>query len=105
MVARPKKTCYTRSGVSHMEFLYEPERIFAQDPERKLLAEVTFPAEDGVATIDHTFVDSSLRGEGIAGQLVSEAVGQIRKAGLRARPTCPYAVKWFSEHPEESDLL
>lgn len=88
-----------------MEFLYEPDRIFAQDPEGKLLAEVTFPAADGVATIDHTFVDGSLRGRGVAGQLVSEAVGQIRKAGLRARPTCPYAVKWFSEHPEESDLL
>lgn len=88
-----------------MEFLYEPDRIFAQAPEGKLLAEVTFPTADGVATIDHTFVDGSLRGRGVAGQLVSEAVGQIRKAGLRARPTCPYAVKWFSEHPEESDLL
>lgn len=88
-----------------MEFQHEDGRIFALDPSGRLLAEVTFPSRGGVAVIDHTFVDDSLRGQGVAGQLILAAVQQIRAAGLKAHPTCPYAVKWFSSHPEQSDLL
>lgn len=88
-----------------MEFQHEPDRIFAVNQEGETIAEVTFPISDGVATIDHTFVDDSLRGQGVAGVLVRSAVEQIRSAGLKAHPTCSYAVKWFSEHPEHGDLL
>lgn len=88
-----------------MEFRHESDRIFVLDPEGKTIAEITFPISNGIATIDHTFVDSSLRGQGVAGMLVSSAVEQIRSAGLKAHPTCSYAVKWFSEHPEHSDIL
>lgn len=88
-----------------MELRHERDRIFALNPEGKIIAEITFPISDGIATIDHTFVDASLRGQGVAGMLVSSAVEQIRTAGLKAQPTCSYAVKWFSEHPEYADLL
>lgn len=44
-----------------MEFQKEEGRIFAVEGE-KLLAEVIFPAQDGVAHIDRTFVDDSLPG-------------------------------------------
>lgn len=50
-----------------MEFQKEPGRIFALGEDGKLLAEITFPTgEDGVADINHTFVDESLRGQGVA---------------------------------------
>lgn len=88
-----------------MEFCHEKDRIFAKDGAGKLIAEVTFPSANGIAEIDHTFVDGSLRGQGVAGQLLSEAVSQIRADGLKAKPTCTYAVKWFAEHPEQADLL
>ncbi|MEL7609475.1 MAG: GNAT family N-acetyltransferase [Bacillota bacterium] len=88
-----------------MEFVHEQNRIYAADPSGKRIAEVTFPVSGGVAVIDRTFVDSSLRGRGIADRLLFEAVRQIRSAGLKARPTCSYAVKWFAEHPEHADLL
>ena len=88
-----------------MEFQHERERIFALDEQGKLVAEVTFPVSEGVADIDHTFVDQSLRGQGVAGQLLEAAVRQIRAEGLRAKATCSYAVKWFGEHPDQSDLL
>lgn len=89
-----------------MEFLEEKGRIYAVDAAGKLLAEVTFP-EDGThtAVIDHTFVDESLRGQGVAGQLLGKAVDAIRKQGKKARPQCSYAVAWFEKHPEERDLL
>ena len=88
-----------------MEFQHERERIFALDEQGKLVAAVTFPVSEGVADIDHTFVDQSLRGQGVAGQLLEAAVRQIRAEGLRAKATCSYAVKWFEEHPDQSDLL
>lgn len=88
-----------------MEFQHERERIFALDGQGKLVAEVTFPVSEGVADIDHTFVDQSLRGQGVAGQLLDAAVRQIRMEGLRAKATCSYAAKWFKEHPDQSDLL
>ena len=54
-----------------MQFQIQSDRIFAKDKSGKLLAEITFPeTESGVCTINHTFVDESLRGQGIAGQLV-----------------------------------
>jgi len=53
-----------------MEFKYESNRIYAEDADNKVIAEVTFPEKDGVATVDHTFVDDSLRGQGVGGELV-----------------------------------
>lgn len=49
-----------------MEFKTEDERIYATDADGKVIAEITFPVSDGIVTIDHTFVDKSLRGQGIA---------------------------------------
>lgn len=88
-----------------MEFRKEPGRIFAVDAAGKLLAEVTFPEREGVAVINHTFVDGSLRGQGIAGQLLRVVADILRQDGRKARPTCSYAVHWFETHPEEQDLL
>ena len=83
-----------------MELRHEPGRVFAEDAAGNLLAELTFPVKNGVAELDHTFVDDSLRGQGVAGQLVAAAVEQLRAEGMKARPTCSYAVKWFGEHPD-----
>lgn len=89
-----------------MEFQSKPGRLWAENEEGKLIAEITFPEErPGVANIDHTFVDGSLRGQGVAGQLVQGAVDQIRNRGMKAVATCSYAVKWFESHPDQGDLL
>ena len=89
-----------------MEFQREPGRIFALGEDGALLAEVTFPTgEDGAADINHTFVDGSLRGQGVAGQLLEAAVQQLRQEGKQARATCSYAAGWFQKHPEHQDLL
>ena len=80
-----------------MEFQKEPGRIFALGEDGKLLAEITFPTgEDGVADIDHTFVDESLRGQGVASQLVRAAAAELRAQGKRAKTSCWYAAQWRS---------
>lgn len=88
-----------------MNFSKEPGRIFAQDASGRLLAEVTFPEQDGAAQINHTFVDGSLRGQGVAGQLLQAVADTLREEGRKVVPLCSYAVHWFDTHPEEQDLL
>lgn len=88
-----------------MEFCKEPGRIFAMDETGKLLAEVTFSEREGVVVINHTFVDDSLRGQGVAGQLLRTVADTLHREGCKAKPTCSYAIHWFERHPEEQDLL
>lgn len=89
-----------------MNFIHENNKIYLNDDNNHMIAVVTFPKErEDVVNIDHTFVDTSLRGQGIAGKLMEETVTQLRENNLKAHPTCSYAVKWFEEHPEYSDVL
>ena len=80
-------------------FQTEQNRIYLEDGDGRLLAEITFPETAlGVYTVDHTFVDSSLRGQGIASKLVQAAIDEIqRRRGDEVRATCSYAAKWLSE--------
>ncbi len=83
-----------------MDFITEKDRIYSTDSSGKLLAEITFPTEEGVSIIDHTFVDPSLRGQGVAGKLVKLAIDKILSEGNKLAATCTYAVTWFERHPE-----
>lgn len=61
--------------------------------------------EPGLLDLHHTEVPAALRGQGIAGRLVRGAVSQIRAAGDRIIPSCPYVATWMERHPEEGDLI
>ena len=81
-------------------FKTEENRIFLADDTGKTIAEITFCETSlGTYTIDHTFVDSSLRGQGIASKLVDAAVIEILSRNCRDAATCSYAKKWLEEHP------
>ena len=84
-----------------LSFQNEKTRIYALDGAGKLIAEITFPmTEPGVYCIDHTFVDGSLRGQGVADQLVRAALEQIRKNGGTPAATCSYDAAWLEKHPQ-----
>ena len=85
-----------------MNFIKEQNRIYLQDETGKLLAEITFKEmEKGIYNIDHTFVDVSLRGQGIASKLVEEAVKEIEAKGGKVEATCSYARSWLEKHKFE----
>lgn len=89
-----------------LDYKYGTDRIFAEDHVGKLLAEIKFPTtEDGLVDFAGTFMDPSLRGQGIGDQMVCAAITEIRKRGAKAIATCPYVKAWFGRHPEESDVL
>ena len=73
-------------------------RIQQKDKTGRVIAEITFPeTSPGVFVIDHTFVDKSLRGQGMASKLVQAAVDEIKKRGGKVQATCSYAKKWLEE--------
>lgn len=81
---------------------YENGRIFSKDKSGNLLAEITFrQTEEGIFTIDYTFVDKSISGQGAAGTLVRAAREEIERRGGTCRATCSYAKKWLEKHRDE----
>ena len=89
-----------------MAFQSSKSRIWIADEQGRMIAEIDFPEEsEGVVNITHTFVDNSLRGQGIAGKITQAAADQLRAEGRKAVLSCSYAVKWFDEHPEYADVL
>jgi predicted GNAT family acetyltransferase len=84
--------------------VYENTIVYKEDG--KVLAEVAYPPTGiGVVDICKTHVDESLRGQGMAAQLMERTVQELRRTCRKAVPTCSYAVKWFDEHPDSADIL
>lgn len=77
--------------------------VYALDDAGKRIAEITFPeTAPGVYCMDHTFVDASLRGKGMADKLVRAALEQIRENGGTPTATCSYAAAWLEKHPDQT---
>jgi Predicted acetyltransferase len=84
-----------------MNFNYEPNRITITDKTGKIVAEITFPMLlSDVVEVNQTFVDSSVRGQGIGNQLMTALANQLSIEGKKAFCTCSYAQDWFTKHPE-----
>ena len=82
-----------------MDFIKEESRIFLENEDGKIIAEITFQKiQEDVFNIDHTYVDESLRGKGIASKLVEMAVQEIKKRNGKVKATCSYAQKWLENN-------
>lgn len=89
-----------------MEFDYEPGRFYKNDAEGKMECEIVFEEmnDNTVIVITHTFVDPSLRGRGIARQLVQAVIDKAKAENQKILPLCPYALKVFENEPDLADL-
>ena len=66
-----------------MQFIKEENRIYAANSNNETIAEVTFyEIENGVYNIDHTFVDNSLRGQGIGSKLYEALEEELKSRGV-----------------------
>jgi uncharacterized protein len=89
-----------------MQYIYENHRIYVQDEQGKVIVNATFPfIKPGIVVVDHTYVDPSLRGQGIASQLMHEVYQHAKTKGFKVVATCPYAVVWFKKHKECQDIM
>lgn len=88
-----------------MNFQYE-EGMISYSVDGEVKAKITFPANDEgtIWDIDHTFVDESLRGQGIANQLLAEVVRLAQAQHVQLKPTCSFAKKMFAKTPDYQAL-
>ncbi len=89
-----------------MNFKISDNKIWLENENGTEIAVVDFPPKDkNIVDINHTFVDSSLRGQGVAGKLMQEVVRVLRESNRKAEISCSYAVGWFEKHLECADVL
>ena len=69
----------------------------------------TRPTQEGEAATArdflHTEVDEAYGGRGLAGDLVSFALADVKASGLRIVAHCPYVARWLGKHPGQYDDL
>ena len=69
-------------------------------------AEMTYSrAGKSIIIIDHTAVPEALGGQGVGVALVSRAVEDARRMGLKIMPLCPFAKAQFDKHEDWKDVL
>lgn len=90
-----------------MSYKFNDYRLsyFVDDEEK---AYATFPLvenRENLINITGVYVDSSLRGHGVGGELVKLIADKAGEEDWRVLPTCPFAVRWFESHPEYQHLL
>ncbi|WP_146547880.1 GNAT family N-acetyltransferase [Rummeliibacillus suwonensis] len=86
------------SNRGHEEFAFE----YVED--RRVLAEIIWTQLGDIMVINHTFVDYSLRGQGIAKQLLDRAVEYARENEYKIEAVCSYVVKMFETSHEYDDV-
>lgn len=84
-----------------MNYQYKEDELYILKEDGSFLVHVTFPMiEEGVVNINHTFVDVSLRGQGVASEMMHATMAYIISKGLKVVATCPYAVTWLKRHKD-----
>lgn len=69
------------------------------------LAYAVYQLQGASITFTHTFVPTSLRGRGLATQLVLAGLASSRARGLQVIPQCPVFRAYMKAHAETHDLL
>lgn len=84
-----------------MNWIYEEERIYCNDESGNMIAEAILTTKkNGDIDIEHVFVASSLRGQGIADKLMEAVAEYLRKNRLKTTATCSYANIWLTRNRE-----
>lgn len=88
-----------------LDFIKKNNHIYSLNESGDMTSEVTFPLDGKHVLINRTFVDPSLRGQGVANLLLEAAYESIKAQNLKAIPTCTYAVAWFKRNKDKHDVL
>jgi uncharacterized protein len=79
---------------------------FGIERDGRRIAEMTYTRESpSTIAVRHTWVSDELRGQGVASQLLAEAVRWARTEHLRILPLCSYARAAFAREPSLRDVL
>ena len=87
-----------KQGLSKYLLHYDTNRIYILDAYDQEVAEVTFIEKADACSINHTFVDASLRGLGIAKVLMEAVIAYIKSKNKNVEATCSYAVHYLEKN-------
>ena len=72
------------------------------DENGKMVAEITYaPKDNKTVYANGTFVDPSLRGQGVAEKLLDHMVAELKKEDKKIIAQCSYVVAQFERNPEK----
>lgn len=84
-----------------MEWKHEDGKICTRDEKGNIIAEACYyEKSNGDINIDHVFVNSDYRGQGLAEEAMVKMTEHLRKEGIKTSATCPYAKSWLSKNRE-----
>lgn len=87
-------------------FKVEENRTIYLDDNGNILGEVDYPyISSNIVEINHTYVDASLRGKGIANSLLTNAFNYFETNNIKVKCSCSYAIKWINIHKEYQHLI
>ena len=81
-----------------MEWTFEEGHIYHADGQGNVTAELTYVRSEDAVEINHTFVDSSLRGQGVAGRMMTAAMEYFESKGWKVTASCSYAKAWLEKN-------
>ncbi|GGI42359.1 GNAT family N-acetyltransferase [Mammaliicoccus stepanovicii] len=89
-----------------MEIKQGHHKFYVGESEEQFDAEITYQdLGDNVLVVDHTFVDPSLRGKGIARKLVDVVIDKARAESKVIDPVCPYVKEVMNHDQSTHDVL
>lgn len=75
-------------------YLEDSDRFYVCNSANQEIAEMTFTRiGQNKATIDHTYIDPSYRGQGIADELLRLVVNMLQQENREIIPLCSFAIK------------
>ena len=69
------------------------------------VGQINFNIADGVLSIEHTGVVEGYERKGIAGILVQAVTNYAMDNGLKIKPICSYAQRWYKHNRQYKDIL
>ena len=77
---------------------------FRKEENGSTAAEITWTQMADVMVVEHTFVDPSLRGQGVAKQLLDQAADYARRNEYKIEPVCSYVAAAFERSSDYDDV-
>ncbi len=88
-----------------MDIVQKDNGFYIENADGVNVAFITYQYEsDDIIVANHTFVDESLRGQGVAKELLDKLADFARENNLSVRPLCSYVVKAFNTYKNYEDI-
>ncbi len=69
------------------------------------IAIITYEKQGNTLKLIHTEVPETLKGKGIASQMVKKVLNSIQNSGYKMDPVCPFIKSYVEKHPEWKSIL